>query len=106
VEYVTADVGIEADVRRIAETAVKRFGGFDTWINDAGAATYGKIVDTPVEDKRKVMDTNYWGIVHGSLEAIAHLRDRPARREADQSRQRAVGLRRTEQGPTSPPNTR
>jgi NAD(P)-dependent dehydrogenase (short-subunit alcohol dehydrogenase family) len=77
VEYVTADVGEREDVRRIAHTAVQRFGGFDTWINDAAAATYGKIIDTPVEDQRKVMDTNYWGMVHGSLEAVDHLRHRP-----------------------------
>jgi NAD(P)-dependent dehydrogenase (short-subunit alcohol dehydrogenase family) len=77
VEYVTADVGEREDVRRIVDAATARFGGFDTWINDAGAATYGKIVDTPVEDMRQVFETNFWGIVYGSLEAIAHLRTRP-----------------------------
>lgn len=77
VEYVTADVGDRDDVRRITRAAVERFGGFDTWINDAGAATYGKIVDTPVEDMRQVFETNFWGVVHGSLEAIEHLRTRP-----------------------------
>lgn len=77
VEYVAADVGDREDVRRVARTAVDRFGGFDTWINDAGAATYGKIVDTPVEDMRQVMETNFWGVVHGSLEAVEHLRTRP-----------------------------
>jgi NAD(P)-dependent dehydrogenase (short-subunit alcohol dehydrogenase family) len=77
VEYVTADVGDPEDVRRVAQTAINRFGGFDTWINDAAAATYGKILDTPVEDHRKVFETNYWGMVHGSLEAVEHLRSRP-----------------------------
>ncbi|MBW3618383.1 MAG: SDR family NAD(P)-dependent oxidoreductase [Proteobacteria bacterium] len=77
VEYVAADVGDREDVRSIAQAAITRFGGFDTWINDAGAATYGKIVDTPVEDMRRVFDTNFWGIVHGSLEAVEHLRSRP-----------------------------
>jgi short-subunit dehydrogenase len=77
VEYVVADVGDREDVRRISRTAVDRFGGFDTWINDAGAATYGKIVDTPVEDMRKVFETNFWGAVHGSLEAVEHFGTRP-----------------------------
>jgi NAD(P)-dependent dehydrogenase (short-subunit alcohol dehydrogenase family) len=77
VEYVAADVGDREDVRRIVEVAAERFGGFDTWINDAAAATYGKILDTPVEDQRQVFETNYWGMVHGSLEAVEHLRTRP-----------------------------
>src|SRR4051794_18181306 len=33
--YVVADVGREEDVRRISEKAQERFGGFDTWVNNA-----------------------------------------------------------------------
>jgi len=33
---VVADVASEHDVRRIADIAVHRFGGFDTWVNNAG----------------------------------------------------------------------
>lgn len=76
VEHVEADVGVEADVRRIAEVAVEKFGGFDTWINDAGTSIYGKQWDTPIEDARRLFDTNYWGVVYGSLEAVTHLRER------------------------------
>src|SRR3954469_12146107 len=41
--YVAADVGKEEDVKRIADVAINRFGGFDTWINDAGGSIYGRI---------------------------------------------------------------
>lgn len=34
--YVVADVGNEDDVNRIAEEAINTFGGFDTWVNNAG----------------------------------------------------------------------
>src|SRR5947208_6548249 len=34
--FVTADVSSRADVRRIAGPAVEAFGGFDTWVNNAG----------------------------------------------------------------------
>lgn len=77
VEYIAADVGDREEVRRIAEAARTRFGGFDTWINDAAAATYGWLVETPYEDLQKVMQTNFWGVVHGSLEAIEHFRTKP-----------------------------
>src|SRR5579884_3481944 len=33
--HVAADVGRRDDVERIAEAALERFGGFDTWVNDA-----------------------------------------------------------------------
>lgn len=41
--YVVADVGREEDVRRICDKAVERFGGFDTWVNNAGVSIYGNL---------------------------------------------------------------
>src|SRR5881227_1411901 len=37
---VPADVSREDDVRRLAQTARQQFGGFDTWVNNAGASVY------------------------------------------------------------------
>jgi short-subunit dehydrogenase len=74
--HVAADVGRQEDVRRIAETALARFGRIDTWVNNAGVSIYGKIVDTPVEDMRQLFETDFWGVVHGSLAAVEHLRRR------------------------------
>jgi short-subunit dehydrogenase len=74
--YVAADVGNHSEVRRIAETALERFGRIDTWVNNAGVSIYGKIVDTPVEDMRQLFETDFWGVVHGSLAAVQHLRQR------------------------------
>jgi len=34
--YVVADVSKPEDVRRLAQEAASRFGGYDTWINNAG----------------------------------------------------------------------
>jgi short-subunit dehydrogenase len=70
---VVADVGNEAEVRRIADTAVERFGGFDTWVNNAGISIYGALQEVSLADQRRLFDTNYWGVVHGSLIAAAHL---------------------------------
>lgn len=73
-EYVVADVSDRDDVREIAEMARESFGGFDTWVNNAGAFIYGKLQDVPVEDMRDLFETNYWGVVYGSLEAAEHLK--------------------------------
>jgi short-subunit dehydrogenase len=74
--YVVADVSHQPDVRRIAQVAVQEFGHFDTWVNDAGTSIYGKLADIPVEDMRQVFETNFWGLIYGSLEAAQHLKQR------------------------------
>ena len=71
---VVADVANQEDVARIATTAIDRFGGFDTWINNAGAGMYGRLEDIPVAEMRKLFDVNLWGVVYGSLEALKHLK--------------------------------
>lgn len=38
--WVQADVGREEDVKHIAATAIKTFGGFDTWVNNAGVFNF------------------------------------------------------------------
>ena len=73
---VVCDVGNEDDVRRVVEAAVTRFGGFDTWINDAGVSVYGKILQIPADDHHRMFQTNFWGLVHGSLAAARHFRER------------------------------
>lgn len=44
--YVGADVGQEEDVNRIADKAIAEFGGFDTWVNNAGVSLFGRCMDT------------------------------------------------------------
>lgn len=73
---VVADVSRQEDVRTAALQAIDRFGGFDTWINNAGTGMYGEIEQTPIEDMRQLFETNFWGVVYGSLEAVSHLKAR------------------------------
>jgi len=72
--YVVGDVGRLDDVRRVGEEAVKHFGEFHTWLNNAGVSIYGAVLDQSLEDQRRLFDTNYWGVVHGSTVACDHLR--------------------------------
>lgn len=74
--YAVADVADEAALQRVAQVAQEAFGGFDTWVNNAGASIYGKITEVSVEDQRRLFDTNFWGVVYGSRIAAAHLGSR------------------------------
>src|SRR5579871_1094272 len=73
---VVADVGKQEDVKRIADEAIRRFGRFDTWINNAGVSIFGHLMEVPIEDARRLFETNFWGVVYGSLIAVEHLRPR------------------------------
>ena len=72
--YVVADVGEEGDAKKIAAEALNQFGTFDTWVNNAGVSIYGKLLDVETEDFRRLFDTNFWGVVYGSLTAVRNLR--------------------------------
>jgi short-subunit dehydrogenase len=74
-DYVVTDVGREKDVRHLAEKTIKRFGGFDTWVNNAGIGIYAAVRDLDPTDHRKLFETNYWGVVHGSVAALDHFAD-------------------------------
>jgi NAD(P)-dependent dehydrogenase (short-subunit alcohol dehydrogenase family) len=69
------DVSVDEDLDRVAEKAIQRFGGFDSWVNNAAAATYGRMEDVTMEDHRRIFDVNYFGLLKGSLIAAKHLRE-------------------------------
>lgn len=71
---VEVDVGVEADLRRLARTAIDRYGGFDTWVNNAGVDIWGRLDEVEESDHRRLFETNFWGTVHGSLVALEHLK--------------------------------
>ncbi|MDQ3255217.1 MAG: SDR family oxidoreductase, partial [Acidobacteriota bacterium] len=73
---VVADVSRQEDVAAIARKAQEAFGGFDTWVNNAGIGMYGKLEDVAIEDMRRLYETNVWGLIYGSLEAVKHLKRR------------------------------
>jgi short-subunit dehydrogenase len=72
--YVVADVGKREQVDHVAEAALQKFGRIDTWINDAGVSIYGRLDEVAEEDSRRLFDTNFWGVVNGSLAALPYLK--------------------------------
>jgi short-subunit dehydrogenase len=74
--YSAADVADENALREAAEKAKAEFGGFDTWVNNAGGSVYGRVMDVPTSDLRRLFETNVWGVVNGSKIAVENLRDK------------------------------
>jgi NAD(P)-dependent dehydrogenase (short-subunit alcohol dehydrogenase family) len=75
VAYQAADVADPAQVEAIAGKAVEAFGGFDSWVNNAGAFIYERMDEVSLQNQRRLFDVIYWGVVHGTMTVSRHLRD-------------------------------
>lgn len=73
---VPTDVGDPAAVQMLARRAMDRFGRIDTWVNDAGVSIYGKIEEVTQADVRRLFETNYFGVVNGSVEAAKIMKEK------------------------------
>ncbi|MFC0252670.1 SDR family oxidoreductase [Massilia consociata] len=76
VETVAADVGDIDDVAKIGDKAIARFGRIDTWVNNAGISIFGRLEEVKPEDHHRLFQTNFWGTVNGSLEAVRRMKHR------------------------------
>ena len=73
---VPTDVGRREDVEALAAAAIERFGGFDTWVNNAGQTIYGLLEEVDIAEQERLMQINFWGTVYGSLTALGTLKSR------------------------------
>ena len=76
VAFVETDVAKRADLEALAAMALTSFGGFDTWVNNAGQSIFGRLDEVSDEDHERLFQVNFWGTVHGSLIAADHLKSK------------------------------
>ncbi len=61
---VVTDVSKEHDCINLIEQALEHFGHVDILINNAGTATYEFFHKENVDNLKRIMDINYWGMVY------------------------------------------
>jgi short-subunit dehydrogenase len=69
---VPADVRDEMSMRAVARRALDRFERIDVWVNNAGVGLLGAFEALPPEVFRAVVDTNFFGCVHGTRTVLPH----------------------------------
>ncbi|KAI0697225.1 NAD(P)-binding protein [Cerioporus squamosus] len=72
---VKLDVTNEHEVKEAFQKAKDAFDRIDVVVNNAGIVIAGEAETTPEESARKMMETNFWGAAHVSLEAVRFFRD-------------------------------
>jgi NAD(P)-dependent dehydrogenase (short-subunit alcohol dehydrogenase family) len=70
----TLDVTDEASVRSCIEGVVADHGRLDAVINNAGSGHIGTIENVPMDEVRRVMEVNFFGVVAVTRAAMPHLR--------------------------------
>ena len=71
-----ADVRDHLAVGSAVDETVRRLGGLDFLINNAGVGWFGTVESEPHEEWRRVIDTNLTGVFNCCHAAIPHLRRR------------------------------
>lgn len=72
------DVTDEDSVRSFVDATMHQLGRIDVFVNNAGYAHAGHIVDTPVADWQALFDTNLLGVVRACRAVIPQMRQQRA----------------------------
>ena len=67
------DVSDRAAMAAYAGTVAGELGRVNVVFNNAGIALHGDFEETPYDEFERVIDVNFWGVVHGSKEFLPHL---------------------------------
>lgn len=70
---VEADVSSVADLQRLVDRAVERFGRLDVWVNNAGIETRTSVLDTTEEQYDRVLGVNLKGAFFGTQVAARRM---------------------------------
>lgn len=70
VRAVALDVTDPGAAERAMKSAVDAFGRLDVVVNNAGYANIGTFEDTPADDFRAQVETNFFGVVHVTRAAL------------------------------------
>ncbi len=69
---VPTDVRELSQIELLLQQTLSALGGCHLMVNNAGVFHAASMLDSPTEQWRRVLDTNLWGVIHGSRVFGAH----------------------------------
>ena len=73
--YIRADVRDYDAISRAVEEVVRRTGGIDVLVANAGVAYVGRVESTPLERWKELVDTNLTGVFYTVKAALPYVRE-------------------------------
>src|SRR5699024_4946616 len=70
---IETDVTDEQSVSALAQETIEVFGKVQILCNNAGVGPRGNITDLSLDDWRRIMDVNLWGVIYGIHYFLPHL---------------------------------
>ena len=67
---VPTDASDHEQMQALAQRAIETFGRIDVWVNNAAVTMFARIEDAPMDQYRRVIETNLLGYVHGARAAL------------------------------------
>ncbi len=71
---VPTDTTNEEQVKNLAQRAIQAFGRIDVWVNAAAVTMMARFEAAPAEAFRRVIETNFFGYVHGARAVLPYFR--------------------------------
>lgn len=68
------DITKEEDIQNVVDTIIRREGRIDVLWNNAGFGLYGSVEDVPLEEARKQMEVNVFGMAAMTQKVIPYMR--------------------------------
>jgi len=75
-EVVALDVDDDASVEAAVRDVIARSGQIDVLVNNAGVGSSGAVEETPIEEYRRVMETNFFGALRCIRAVVPAMRER------------------------------
>jgi NADP-dependent 3-hydroxy acid dehydrogenase YdfG len=73
---VVTDVTKRADLERLRDAAIGRFGHIDVWVNNAGRGTNRHVEELTEDDIRNTVETVLTSVVYGMQTVLPHFKQR------------------------------
>jgi NAD(P)-dependent dehydrogenase (short-subunit alcohol dehydrogenase family) len=75
IRTISLDVTNEAQAKRAVEMALETFGALDVLVNNAGYGNVSPVEDTSVEEFRKQIETNLFGVIIMTKDVLPYFRE-------------------------------
>jgi len=69
------DVDSDKSVKHCIETIIREHGTIDVLVNNAGIERHGSIEESPLDDFKAIMETNYFGVIRCIQSVLPQMRE-------------------------------